>query len=381
MPVEGRRRIAVTGGGTAGHILPALDFLDTYCREFGAQGYFIGCAAGMESRLVPARGVRLEIIHGLPIARQDWHDKVRAGACLPSAIRAARRILLREKTELVIGAGGYASFSACVAAYTLGLPVVIHESNVEPGMTNRFLGRIAALICVGCEEAAAHFRGPVRVTGVPYGNVAQSPRPGAPPWRMLVLGGSEGSPLLNREAPLVAEELRRRGVVLAVRHLAGAGDLQAIARAYTESGIDAQVYGFVDDVAPLYEWASFAVASAGARTVAELSAAGIPALLVPLPGAARNHQRANARVYAARCGTLDERWDWRSAAAYIEKVVAHTDEFERRAHRAAEYATPDAAREVVRACEDLMAAKAGRQRAEGYTGADGQSSCLPARSD
>jgi len=147
----------VTGGGTAGHILPAVEFLQTYRREFGADGCFIGCAAGLESRLVPANGERLEVIPGRPWARQGWMGRLRALACLPAAILAARRILRREKIQLAIGSGGYASFSTCVAAYTLGVPVVIHEANAEPGLANRIVARIAALICVGFPRLPAAF--------------------------------------------------------------------------------------------------------------------------------------------------------------------------------------------------------------------------------
>ncbi len=347
----------MTGGGTAGHVLPAVEFLQSYRREFGASGCFIGCATGLESRLVPARGERLEVIPGHPWARQGWVGRLRAAACLPAAIRAARRILRREKTQLVIGSGGYASFSTCVAAYTLGVPVAIHEANAEPGLANRIVARFAALVCVGFPEAAARVRGPVEVTGIPTGWIERSTPPAAPPWRFLVLGGSEGSPLLNREAPRLFAELRRRGADFSVRHIAGFGDAARIAREYAAAEVAAQVDAFVDDIAAVYSGATLAVASAGARTLAELSAAGIPSLLVPLPGAAHDHQAANARLYAARTGAavLAERsWDPGALASRLESLLADPPELRRLGERAATWDNRGAALKVVRACERML---------------------------
>ena len=358
----GTRRVAVAGGGTAGHILPALDFLEAYRSECGADGYFIGCGSDLEGRLVPVRGVRLEIIPGLPWARERWHGKLRAIACLPAVVRAARRILLRERTELVIGAGGYASLGACLAAATLGLPVVVHEANFAPGLANRMLDRIASLVCVGGAETAAQFRSPAVVTGVPAGKVAGSRRPAEPPWQILVMGGSEGSPLLNREAPRLFSDLRRGGVAFGVRHLAGRGDRAAIERAYAGAGLAARVDGFVDDMVPVYAGADLAISSAGARTLAEIAAAGLPSLLVPLPEAANHHQSANARCYRAHTTAgpiIENPSDWTAAAAYIETIVRDPHEMRRLGECAGRRSQPNAAGNLVRACESVLAARAG----------------------
>ena len=356
IPAGGRRRIAVAGGGTAGDVLPALDFLEAYQRELGAEGYLIGCARGVEFRLAAARGVRMASIPGWPWARQSWFGKLRAVACIPAAIRAARQILLREKTELVIGAGGYASFSACAAARTLGLPMAIHEANAAPGIANRILAPFASLVCVGMAESARHFRRPVVVTGIPCSGIPRSAAPAGPPWHFVVLGGSEGSPLLNREAPLLFAELRRRNVSFSVRHLVGLTGKDTVERAYAAIGVDARVEGFVDDMPSVYAEASVALASAGARTLAELSAAGLPAFVVPLPGAARNHQAANASIYAAQTGAvvLPEPWDCTAIAARIEAILAKPGELQRMAEGAARWARPHAARDVVRTCEILV---------------------------
>lgn len=336
-----------------------MEFLDAYCREFNASGCFVGCGVGLESKLVPSRGVRFKVIPGLPWAREKWFGRLRAAACLPPAILAARRILVAERAEVVIGSGGYASFSTCMAAYTLGVPVVIHEANVEPGMANRMLERFATLICVGRPEAASHFRRPVLVTGVPAGNIVRSRPPEGPPWRFLVLGGSEGSPALNEQAPLLFAELRRKGVVFAVHHLCGFADPAPIERAYAAAGVAAQVDGFVDSNS-LYAGAALALTSAGARTLAELAAAGVPSLLIPLDGAARNHQTANARLYASRAGAgliLEKPWEIANIAARIEELVGNPVELHDLGRRIAAWAQPNAARDMVRICESYLFAR------------------------
>lgn len=357
MASEGIRRIAVAGGGTGGHILPALDLLEAYRREFYAEGCFLGCAGGLESRLAAAAGERFYAVPGLPWARQSWPGKGKAAAILPRAVHAARGILARERIELVIGTGGYASFSACAAAYTLGIPVAIHEANAEPGMANRLLGRIASVICVGTRETARHFRRAARVTGIPAGQTAYARPPLGPPWRFLVSGGSEGSPLLNREAPLLFAELRRRGIEFSVRHLAGFGERTPIERAYAGAGVEGRVEGFVDAMAPLYTEAHLALASAGARTLAEMSAAGLPSFIVPLPGAAYDHQVANARLYAVQAGAatiFEDRWDVSAIASSIQQILADPEELHRRERSARQWWNPHAALDMVRACEGFL---------------------------
>ncbi len=342
-----RRRIAVTGGGTAGHILPALDFLAAYRRDVGAEGFFISCEGVMERRLASAHAVRLEIIPGKPWERQGWVGRMRALASLPPGILAARRLLRREKVDLIIGTGGYASLGACIAAKTLGLPVVIHESNVEPGLANRLISKFADLICVGFEEARQAFGPRSVVTGTPVWKVLRKP-PLTPTF--IVLSGSEGSPVLNAQAPLLFAELQRRGMRFTVRHLTGFGDPTTAERAYRNAGVEAHVEGFVDDMSPVYESATFALAAPGALTLAELSACGIPGLLVPTPGTARGHQLLNARLHAERTGDLivpEGPWDVKALASHIEAVL-----------RSGTPQAPDqknhAAKKLVQQCENLL---------------------------
>ena len=351
------RKIAVTGGGTAGHTLPGIAFLKAFRREWGAEGYFIGCVDGFETRLVPAHSERLEIIPGFPWARQGAMGQLRAAVNIPRGVLAARTILRREKTQLVVGTGGYASFGACLAARSLHIPVVIYESNAELGMANRILEKLATLVCVAFGETAYGITKPVEVTGVPLSGVRPSTWRASAPWRFLVLGGSEGSPLLNEETPRLFAALKGRGIDFSVRHIAGFGDLAAIAARYAAAGVKASVEGFTSDMASVYDDVTFAITSAGIHTLAELSAAGIPSLIVPLSGAARNHQLANARLYAARTGAkviAECEWNADSAAAWLADTLNNAAALHSLHGDSASWVNENAALAMVRACERLI---------------------------
>lgn len=359
------RRVAVTGGGTAGHILTALEILAAYRSEFGCEGLLIGSEAGLESRLASERGERVELIPALPWARQPLTGRLHAIASIGPAFFSARRILIREHTELVIGTGGYASVAPCFAAWTLGLPIVIHEANAVPGLANRYLAHLASLICVDSEQTARGFGSIARggkhrvvLTGTPCNSVFAAENSSASaPLRFLVLGGSEGSPWLNRRVPALFTELRRRSPDFTVHHLTGVEDPTATQEAYDSAGVPARVEGWVADMRPVYSGAALAIACPGARTLAELSIAGIPSLLSPLPGIAHGHHTANARLYAARTGSRfvsEAEWNIAELAAWIESLLSTPDALRALGEKARSWASRGAAEAIVRESEKLF---------------------------
>lgn len=349
----------MTGGGTAGHILAALEILAAYRSEFGCEGVFIGSEAGFESRLARERGERVELIRALPWARQPWRGRVRAILSLGRAYLAARRVLVREGTELVIGTGGYASLAPCLAGWVLGLPVVIHEANAIPGLANRVLARVARLICVDCEETVGYLGTgrAVVVTGTPCCALPRARGSVLPPFRLIVLGGSEGSPWLNRRVPALFAELRRRGLEFAVHHLTGMEDPAPTQGIYDAAGVPARVEGWVTDMNTIYNGATLAIACPGARTLAELSEAGIPCVLTPLPGIAHGHHTVNARHFAGQTGARfvgAEEWDTAELAGWIEGVLRKPDALRAMAENMRKLARPNAAAAIVRAAESLL---------------------------
>jgi UDP-N-acetylglucosamine--N-acetylmuramyl-(pentapeptide) pyrophosphoryl-undecaprenol N-acetylglucosamine transferase len=355
------RRIAITGGGTAGHVMAGLAFLKAY-REEGAECFFIGAAGGEEGRLVPASGERLTIVKGSPYERQRLRGRMAAVINVARGTIEARRELKRLRPDLIIGVGGYASMGPSLAARSLGIPLVIHEANAVPGRANRALARFSARVCGGFEETASGFPGvPVEWVGNPVDcGISRRAAPPGERLRCLVAGGSEGSPFLNREAPGLFVALCERGVEVSVRHLAGNRDIGAIREAYAKAGIAACVSGFVDGMAAVYAEADFALACPGAMTLAEIAAQGLPCLLVPLSTAAEQHQDANARAFAGHTGTrwtTEQAWDARRDAAWIAQIAGDPRAWSAVSARVQSWARPGAARAVVRVCEEVLAGR------------------------
>jgi UDP-N-acetylglucosamine--N-acetylmuramyl-(pentapeptide) pyrophosphoryl-undecaprenol N-acetylglucosamine transferase len=350
--------VAVTGGGTAGHILAALEILAAYRKEFGCEGIFIGSDMGFEARLAPASGERVELIPARPWARQSWRGQMRAVTGTVKAIAAARRILRRERTELVIGMGGYASVAPCLAGWTLGLRVAIHEANAIPGLANRVLVHVADLVCVDSEETARNFHSKrVTITGTPSLLPPPVPAPAAPPYRFIVLGGSEGSPWLNSRVPGLFAELRRKSIDFTVHHLTGMEPPGATQAIYDALGVPAHVEGWVADMSRVYAGTALAIASPGARTLAELASAGIPSLLTPLPGIAHGHHDANGRLISEQAGARyvgEAEWNNQELAAWIGQLLAAPDELRAMGERMRICARPGAAEAIVRQAEKLF---------------------------
>jgi len=348
----------VTGGGTAGHILAALEVLLAYRKEFACEGFFIGSDMGFEARLAPGSGERVELIPARPWARQSWRGQLRAITATLRAMAAARRILRREKTELVIGMGGYASVAPCLAARTLGLRVVIHEANAVPGLANRVLVHVADLVCVDSEQTARGFRSTrVVVTGTPSLLPAPVPPTSQPPYRFIVLGGSEGSPWLNNHVPELFAAVRRRSVDFTVHHLTGMESPEPTQALYDALGVPAQVEGWVSDMNRVYAGTTLAIASPGARTLAELSNAGIASLLTPLPGIAHGHHDANGLLISERAGARfvgEAEWNNEELAGWIASLLSQPDTLRAMGEKMRLHAHPGAAEAIVREAEKLF---------------------------
>jgi UDP-N-acetylglucosamine--N-acetylmuramyl-(pentapeptide) pyrophosphoryl-undecaprenol N-acetylglucosamine transferase len=370
-----RRRIAVAGGGTAGHVAAGVAILQAYREECGAEGYFIGCVHGMEAQLVPGRGEEIHFIAGSPYEREGWPGKLTALVNGLRGVLDARPLLRRMQTELVIGVGGYASVGAALAARSMGIPLVLHEANAQPGKANKLLARYAARVCLGFAEAGAALQARVVChTGNPVGAPVRPAPPGNDATlvktlvntfvndgcvRFLVTGGSEGSPFLNRHAPAMFKALAAAGVNAHVHHMTGHGDAAAVRRAYQQAGVACHIVSFSAHMEEEYAAAGFVLACAGAITLAEIAAAELPCLLVPLSGAAAAHQNANARAFSEQTGA---RWvteqDWAAPreADWIASVIRDPDALAVLRSRTQAFARPDAARAVVRVCEELLGA-------------------------
>jgi UDP-N-acetylglucosamine--N-acetylmuramyl-(pentapeptide) pyrophosphoryl-undecaprenol N-acetylglucosamine transferase len=290
--------VLIMAGGTGGHVFPAL----AVAAVLGARSREViglGTRRGIEARLVPAAGYPVEWIDVEGLRGRGLRGWLLAPFTLARAVWQARAALHRRRPGVVLGCGGFVSGPGGVAAWLARIPLVIHEQNAVAGLTNRWLARVAARVAEGFPGSfpavrhAVHVGNPVRaaIAALPPPRERYAGRTG--PLRLLVFGGSQGSAALNRLLPDALARLpaAERPQIL---HQTGAREAEATARAYRERGIAAEVRSFIDDMAAAYAEADLVVARAGALTVAELAAAGVPALLVPFPAAVDDHQARNA---------------------------------------------------------------------------------------
>jgi len=360
-------RTVITGGGTGGHLFPALAVGECLlARRPEAPVLFVGARGGVEATLLPRlgrdfRGLEVSQVKGKGRVRQ-----LRALLGLPRIVREASGLLGEFRADVVLGVGGYASFPTVVAAALRGIPRVIHEQNAIPGLANRWLGRLASAVAVSFEASADSFRGRrVAVTGNP---VRASIRPGdsraarrrlalaEERFTVLVFGGSQGAHRLNAAAMEALPELGSARERIQFVHATGEKDLAAVREAYLRHRVRAHVAPFFEEMATAYQAADVAVGRAGAGTLFELAAMGLPALLVPYPFAANDHQRANAEAWAAAgaAWTLpDGACDGRRVAARLAESLAEPARLRQMGSAARTLARPEAASEIADLLESV----------------------------
>jgi UDP-N-acetylglucosamine--N-acetylmuramyl-(pentapeptide) pyrophosphoryl-undecaprenol N-acetylglucosamine transferase len=290
--MSGARRVVIAGGGTGGHVFPALALAEALSGR-GADVQMMGTAAGLEARVVPGAGYPLHLVAGRAVR---GGGATRAFGGLAAALRGvgeARGILRRLRPCVVVGVGGYASVAAVIAARLGRTPTLLQEQNAIPGLANRYLGRVSDRICLGFAAAARWFpAGRTVHTGNPIrAAVLRGSGPGPD---LLVFGGSQGARTINRAAVAAAPALAARLGGRAILHQTGTADLEEVRQGYAAAGVAADVRPFIDDMGAAYGRAALVVARAGAMSCAEITARGLPAVLVPYPHAADDHQRANA---------------------------------------------------------------------------------------
>jgi UDP-N-acetylglucosamine--N-acetylmuramyl-(pentapeptide) pyrophosphoryl-undecaprenol N-acetylglucosamine transferase len=351
-------------GGTGGHVFPALAVAERLRAE-GVEVFWIGTHRGMEARLVPQHGFDMEWIGIEGLRGKGIATLALAPVRLTAALWQAARILRRRRPAAVLGMGGFASGPGGLMARVLGLPLVIHEQNRVPGLTNQWLSRVAARVFEafpGSFPPARHaeacgnpVRAEIAALAPPEERLTQ--RLEAPgPRRVLVLGGSLGARALNRILPLalalIPADLRPE-----VRHQAGERTVAEAEEGYARAGIVAKVTPFIADMSEAYAWADLAVCRAGALTISELAAAGLAAILVPYPHAVDDHQTGNAsflvQAGAARLLPQSELTP-DNLAAHLTALLADPAVLLTMAQAARAKAQPDAAARVAAACREVQ---------------------------
>ena len=294
-------RVIIAGGGTGGHVIPALAIARELQSRYGAEVLFIGTSRGIENRLVPAAGFQLKLVQVGALKNVSLATRFKTVFDLPRAVLIASRMISEFKANIVIGVGGYASGPAMLAAVLRGVPTLAFEPNVVPGLANRAVARFVTAAAVHFPETAQYFRN-ARVTGVPVrkeffavpNNIDDARRV------LLITGGSQGAQAINRAAAQMMPLLRHEFRNLHVIHQTGVKDLEEVRAAYERGTISAEVSAFVDDMPAAFARAHLLLCRSGASTVAEITAAGKVAVFVPFPHAADNHQLRNAQALAQK---------------------------------------------------------------------------------
>ena len=297
-----KKPILIMAGGTGGHVYPAL----AVARALQAESrdvVWLGTHRGLESRVVPAAGIEIEWISVRGLRRKGLMAQLVAPLQIGWALLQSLGVILRRRPAAVLGMGGFVSGPGGVAAWLARRPLLIHEQNAAAGLTNRLLARLARVVLQAFPGSfntsvdAETVGNPVRedIAGIAAPATRYAGREG--PLRLLVLGGSQGALALNRTVPAALAEI---GADLrpVVRHQCGERTLAEARKAYEEHGVDVELVPFIEDMAAAYAWADLVVCRAGALTIAELCAAGLPALFVPYPAAVDDHQTANAQPMA-----------------------------------------------------------------------------------
>lgn len=356
-------RLAVMAGGTGGHVFPALAVAELL-REQGMEMFWIGTRRGLEARLVPAHGFPMEWVNIEGLRGKGLRQILAAPYKLSLALGQVADILRRRRPDLVLGMGGFVSGPGGLMARFLGIPLVIQEQNRVPGLTNRWLSRIATRVFEAFPDSFPDRRGavtcgnPVRpeLLALPPPEERLAARSG--PGHLLVVGGSLGAKVLNETvagavATLPPEQRPE------IRHQAGERTLEAAHKAFRDAGVAAEVTPFITEMAAAYAWADLVLCRAGALTVSELAAAGVGSILVPHPYAVDDHQTGNARfladVEAARLMPQAE-LSTASLGAALGELFGDRSRLLAMARAARNRARPDATARIARACREVSEA-------------------------
>lgn len=351
------RPVLIMAGGTGGHIFPGL----AVARALAAQSVpvvWLGSAHGLENQLVPKAGIRLETLRISALRGKGALALLAAPWRLLRAVVQAIGVLRRQRPRAVISFGGFAAGPGGLAAWLTRMPLLVHEQNRLPGLTNKVLAKLARRVLCGFANALPR--------GVWVGNpvraeIASLPAPaqrfaGRSGLRVLVLGGSQGARALNRVLPQAFAQLADLGLQL--RHQCGARMLEEARAAYAEAKVAASIEPFIDDMAAAYAEADLVIARAGALTLAELCAAGVGAILIPFPHAVDDHQSANAGVLVdAGAAQLipESRLEAGDLAARIRALAGDAAARLSMANAARSLAKPDADRVVAQHCLEVAA--------------------------
>ena len=353
-------RVIVAGGGTGGHVFPAISIAEEILqRNGGNEVLFVGTEQGIEKRILPEKGYRVEFINSRGIAGKSFFQKTRAVISILGAMMRSFRILRDFRPDAVVGVGGYASGPTLLCAAMSSIPTAVCEQNSVPGLANRILSRFVGKIFITFEESKEHLPAEKTVlTGNPIRLALarraeeKRPRQNTPP-NVFVLGGSQGARKLNEIVPMSLGKLGKRVNVI---HQTGEAQIENVRETYRQLGISAEVFGFADDMSRVYGKTDLVISRAGSGTLSEITAFGIPSILIPIASSTHDHQLKNARILELNAAAVvieEKELSVESLGALIEKTLEETS-LGHMAENSKKLARPHAAREIVNEIERII---------------------------
>ena len=355
-------RVLIAAGGTGGHVYPGIAIAEAIQERFeDAHVEFVGTELGLEKRLLPTAGYQVNFVRASRVKNAGVFERLKGILRLPIGMLDASKVISRVSPDVVVSVGGYSAAPTVLMSWLRRIPTVTVEPNAIPGLTNRVLGRLAQVACVGFQNAATWYRAEkVRVLGVPLRRsvvqaISRARRTAADTdaaFRLLVFGGSQGARFLNERVPECVA-----GLNIEIVHQTGEADHGLVQERYQTIGVKADVRPYIEDMAAAYANCDLAIARAGASSVAELAVSGTPALLVPFPYAADDHQAANGAALAASGGArMIRQSEWVDAeiADWLKGLANSPAKLTGMANAAAESGRPEAARHVVDECVQLL---------------------------
>ncbi len=349
-------RVVIAGGGTGGHLYPGIAVArELLARRPGSTVTFAGTEKGIEFRVIPREGFELDTIRSGGLKGKSIADRARGASLIPLGMRDAWSIVSRRRPDLVIGVGGYSSGPVVLTAALRGVPTMLLEQNAVPGLTNRLLARVVTAAAVTYESTRSCFGSKAFVSGNPVRaefmdrqeTAAGAPESGV---HLLVFGGSQGAHAINAAMVAAAPALARLGGALRITHQAGERDVEMVRQGYAAAGLTATVEAFLYDMGVRLGQADLAVCRAGATTLAELTAAGKPSILIPLPTATDDHQRKNAEALASTGAAAVMLQQDATGPALADRIASLLNDAAARTRMGAAaraQARPDAARVIV----------------------------------
>ena len=359
-----QKRVVIAGGGTGGHLYPGIALAKALMRkDMNIKVSFVGTQKGIESKVVPREGFELKTILSAGLLGKKRLGRWMSWVKLPIGTAQSMCFLINKRPNLVVGVGGYASGPLVLSAWLLRIPILIHEQNYFPGLTNKWLGKIANKVAVSFKDSTKFFpKDKVALTGnmvreefcQPQEEVSLNPQEF---FRVLVLGGSQGAHSINIAMVEALDSLASKQGTIHITHQTGTDDYEMVKREYENSGLSHDVRPFIENIADQFHKASLVICRAGATTLAEVTACGKVSILIPYPHAAHNHQEKNARVLdAANAGelVLDNELSGERISKSILRAIEDPKRIQEMGNNSYQLGSRDATEKVRKICMDLI---------------------------